>query len=68
MKTQMELTLGSATPAYRRAVRRQRRLPSATWWFDQMRRAVDDAIDWQPVPPARAEQTHLLLVAGPKPA
>ena len=60
MKHQMELTLANATPAYRRAVRRQRRLPSAHWWFDQMRKAVDEAIDWQPSP-VRTEQTYLTL-------
>ncbi len=69
MKHQMELTLADATPAYRPAARRQRRLPSAHWWFDQMRKAVDEAMDWQPVAPVRPEQTRLLLVAGPhKPA
>lgn len=69
MKHQMELTLANSTPAYRRAVRRQRRLPSAHWWFDQMRKAVDEAMDWQPAASARPEQTRLLLVADPhKPA
>lgn len=60
MKHQMELTLANATPAYRRAVRRQRRLPSAHWWFDQMRKAVDEAMAW-PSTPARPEQTYLTL-------
>jgi hypothetical protein len=68
MKHQMELTLANATPACRRAPRRQRRLPSAGWWFDQMRKAVDEAIEWQPAPVARPEQTQLLLVAGPRQA
>jgi len=27
--------------------RSQRRLQRASWWFDQMRRAVDSAEDWQ---------------------
>jgi hypothetical protein len=67
MKNQMELTLTNATPACRRAPRRQRRLPSAGWWFEQMRKAVDEAIEWPTTPPARAEQTHLLLAAGPQP-
>lgn len=60
MKHQMELTLAASTPAYRRAHRRQRRMPSAHWWFDQMRKAVDEAMDWQPARPARPEQTRLL--------
>ena len=64
MKHQMELTLGSNVPACRRAARRQRRLPSAGWWFDQMRKAVDDAITWSPAAPARPVQTHLLLASG----
>lgn len=64
MKHQMELTLAAPAPTFRHAHRRQRRLPSAHWWFDQMRKAVDDAMDWQPVPPARPEQSSLLLVSG----
>ena len=64
MKHQMELTLANATPAYRRAARRQRRLPSAHWWFDQMRKAVDEAMDWQPAPTVRPTQTHLSLATG----
>ncbi|MBI5802631.1 MAG: hypothetical protein HZA92_18150 [Verrucomicrobia bacterium] len=64
MKHQMELTLAAQAPAFHRAMRRQRRQPSARWWFDQMRKAVDEAMDWQPAPPARPEQTSLFLVAG----
>ena len=64
MKHQMELTLANAAPTSRRAHRRLRRLPSAHWWFDQMRKAVDDAMDWQAAPPARPEQTSLLLTGG----
>ena len=68
MKHQMELTLAAPAhapvPAFRRSFRRQRRLPSAHWWFDQMRKAVDEAMDWQPAPPVRPEQTSLLLVEG----
>jgi len=68
MKHQMQLTLANATPSRYPAPRRQRRLPSAGWWFEQMRRAVDGAIEWQPPQPARPQQTHLLLVAGSKPS
>ncbi len=64
MKHQMELTLAAPAPAFRRAIRRQRRLPSAHWWFDQMRKAVDEAIDWQPAPSARPEQKDWLLTPG----
>ncbi len=66
MKHQMELTLAAPAPTFRRALRRQRRLPSAHWWFDQMRKAVDEAIDWQPAPSGRRpEQANLLLMGGP---
>ncbi len=64
MKHQMELSLATPAPTFRRSLRRQRRLPGAHWWFDQMRKAVDEAMDWQPAPPARPEQTRLLLAAG----
>lgn len=64
MKHQMELSLTASTPAFRRAARRQRRLPSAHWWFDQMRKAVDAATDWEPAQPGRPEQRHLRLVAS----
>lgn len=36
--------------------RRQSRTARAAWWFSQMRRVVDNAIDWQSAPEARAEQ------------
>ncbi|HMP83158.1 MAG TPA: hypothetical protein PKA41_10705 [Verrucomicrobiota bacterium] len=36
---------------------RQRRTERATWWFAQMRRVVNEAIDWQPAPAARPEQS-----------
>jgi hypothetical protein len=39
--------------------RRQRRLDRAAWWFNQMRRAVDHALDWQCAPDAPPEQTWL---------
>lgn len=68
MKHQMELTLAAPALAHRRAFRRQRRLPSAHWWFDQMRKAVDEAIDWQPAQTARPEQADLLLAGGPRKA
>jgi hypothetical protein len=38
---------------------RQRRLTRAQWWFQRMRQAVDGALDWQPAPPPRPEQTWL---------
>lgn len=63
MKHQLELTLVAPAPTHHRAARRQRRMPSAHWWFDQMRKAVDNAIDWQPAPPARPEQVSLFTAA-----
>jgi hypothetical protein len=29
----------------------------AQWWFRRMRQIVDSALDWQPAPPPRPEQT-----------
>lgn len=53
---QMELGLNKerACPSINR---RHRRTTRAGWWFERMREVVDKAIDWQPVPPARPEQT-----------
>jgi hypothetical protein len=52
---QMELGFGNQR-ACASLNRRQRRLSRANWWFERMRRAVDQAFDWQPAPPARPEQ------------
>jgi hypothetical protein len=49
---QLELGFkGAAIP------RRQKKINRARWWFAQMRRAVDNALEWQPEPPVRPEQT-----------
>jgi hypothetical protein len=37
------------------------RMNRAQWWFKQMRRAVDCALDWKPSPVARPEQVHMKL-------
>jgi hypothetical protein len=60
-KEQMELGFNGtiASPA----LERQRRLSRAQWWFKQMRRAVDCALEWQPIPNARREQAHMKLTA-----
>jgi hypothetical protein len=47
------------SPAEKR--RRQMLRSRATWWFQQMRRAVDSAVEWRPAPPARPEQGSLDL-------
>ncbi len=58
-KEQMELGLDAAV--IRETAQRQRRMKRAQWWFKQMRRAVDCAMDWQPAPDARHEQVHMKL-------
>src|SRR5687767_1989087 len=46
----------------RRSVRRhQTTRARAAWWFQQMRRVVDSAVEWRPTPPARPEQVTLDL-------
>lgn len=41
--------------------RRPSRFTRARWWFARMHALVDQAIDWQPAPPARPEQIYLTL-------
>lgn len=36
-----------------------KKLARAQWWFDQMHRAVQHALDWRAAPPARSEQIWL---------
>lgn len=55
---QMELGFGT-TRQLRPAPRRQLRLERAAWWFAQMRRAVDRAMDWQSAPAGPPQQTWL---------
>jgi hypothetical protein len=59
-KEQLEMGLGTNAKArwQRRGQQRQKR---AQWWFQQMRLLVNSAIDWKPAPPARPEQTFLIL-------
>ena len=49
--------MACARPAYRRQLLRSR----AAWWFQQMRRAVDSAVEWRPAPAGRPEQGALDL-------
>ncbi len=60
---QLEISL---TSRYRRGRRASRpcRVQRARWWFSQMRRVVDQAVDWTPSATVRTEQTHLPLAAG----
>jgi hypothetical protein len=57
---QMELGFDkqSVTPEI---AQRQRRLSRAQWWFKQMHRVVDLAMEWKPAPPARPEQVYFAL-------
>jgi hypothetical protein len=60
MKTeQIELTFHGAQAAPLPC--RRSRAGRAKWWFAQMRRVVDCAVAWQPVPTPRPEQTQLKL-------
>jgi len=61
-RTQLDLSFNGAAACPRPAYRRRQMLRSrAAWWFQQMRRAVDTAIEWNPAPPARPEQATLDL-------
>ena len=55
---QMELEL-NAQRECKSVARRQNRASRGRWWFEQMRRVVDGAMDWEPAPAARPEQTYL---------
>ena len=57
---QIEMNFGDRKPACD-ATRHQRRRVRTQWWFQQMRLAVDRAVDWSPAPPARPEQTYIPL-------
>jgi hypothetical protein len=53
---------GCRRPAHgRRQILRSR----AQGWFDLMRRVVDNAVEWKPVPLARPEQTAFDLRRAP---
>jgi hypothetical protein len=59
---QLELTLNSKAARLGRQARQKRR-QRAQWWFGQMRRVVDAAMEWRPAPAARPEQAYLTLTA-----
>src|SRR5262249_13918035 len=58
-RQQMELTF-DASGSFRPAIRRQRRLRRARWWFEQMRQAVDRALD-RDTAIARPEQIYFQI-------
>ena len=62
-KHQLEITLPTAT-CRRPGNYRQRRVSRARWWFSQMRRVVDQAVEWTPAPAVRPEQAKLPLARG----
>ena len=55
---QMELSLqaGKVRASARRQAQRKQR---AQWWFNQMRRVVDAAMEWQPADRSHPEQAYL---------
>jgi hypothetical protein len=59
---QLDLSFNGLAHGDRPGYRRRQMLRSrATWWFQQMRRAVDSAIEWRPATPPRPEQSTLDL-------
>jgi hypothetical protein len=55
---QMEMSFENSC-IYRTLDRRARRQKRAQWWFERMRQVVERAMDWQPSPLPRPEQTWL---------
>jgi hypothetical protein len=62
---QMELGLSTAQRLANSLNHRRRRANRARWWFAQMRRAVDSALDWQPAPPVPPERLSGRIQAPP---
>jgi len=60
-----QLELGFSQNVLRISVRRKRSL-RAQWWFAQMRKAVDSAIEWRPYLPS--ERKQLQIMPGRRPA
>jgi hypothetical protein len=52
---QMELGFGGVNVQLN-APQHSRRAARAAWWFAQMRRIVESALDWQAAPEPRPEQ------------
>ncbi len=59
---QMELTLDARSRRAAQKDRRQRR-QRAQWWFGQMRRVVNAAMEWHPESPGRPSQVYLELAS-----
>jgi hypothetical protein len=60
---QLEMSLNNSLP-YRRPSPSEQRRRRAQWWFAQMRRVVDHALDWRAAPAPRPEQTYLYLASS----
>ncbi len=58
--SQLELGFEPAR-AFQSRLRAPQRPGRAQWWFQQMRQVVDQALDWEPLPPGRPEQVWLSL-------
>lgn len=46
----------------------ERRIGRAAWWFAQMHRVVNDALDWRPARPGRPEQGWLPRISAERSA
>jgi hypothetical protein len=64
MKLTEQSELKVETAGCRPVSRRQRRVSQASWWFGQMRRAVEHACPGEAAPERRVEQRVLPLMAG----
>jgi hypothetical protein len=62
-KSQMELQLieNQKRTRFQRRVNRSKR---AQWWFEQMRRVVDEAVEWQPDFTVRSDSAPLQPGSG----
>jgi len=62
---QNQLELGFNGIKATAVARRERpRITRSRWWFEQMRQAVDRAMDWEPNHPGRPEQMRLADASG----
>ena len=60
IQRQLELSLAAGN-GRRHLGPRQRRLQRAHWWFDRMREAADQAVEWQPITPPRTARLRPAL-------
>jgi hypothetical protein len=60
MNSQLELRLKNSDSSHP-AIRRQRQLRRAKWWFHQMRQTVERALDHQPIRRGRPKQIDFAL-------